>query len=116
MANFKNKNNGGNNEGNNNENQNLVVDWKMRSFELKEINNGVMLRCTKNAGKRDDGTWKPSMNVAVFCMFDKCDIAEDDYNGCNVLVSGQFAVDEYVDKDGNSHISFKIFATKVVKL
>ena len=113
MANF-NKN--GNNENNENQNQNLVMDWKLCSFECKEIKNGVMLRCTKNAGKREDGSWKPSMNVAVFCSFDKCEIEEDDYNGCNVLVSGQFGVDEYVDNNGNSHLSFKIFATKVAKL
>ena len=68
MANF-NKN--GNNENNENQNQNLVMDWKLRSFECKEIKNGVMLRCTKNAGKREDGSWKPSMNVAVSCSFDK---------------------------------------------
>lgn len=99
----------------------LVENWYGKCFSVKQPNDDcVILNTQLGSRKRKDGDgYINGLNVSIFVSLNgdnPTEIAEDDYEGANILVSGRFSVDEWTNpKTNETQPQYKIFATKVVK-
>ena len=101
---------------NNERKYDLVQNWGLYCYEVKEIKGGVVLKCSKNKKKSPDSNeYTAPLFVDVMCMFDNCEIAEDEYEKNRINVDGQLSIGEYTNKDGVTNPTITIFATKVTK-
>ena len=100
----------------NRDNYNRVVNWNLKCFGVREVKGGVILNCVLNGKKNPDGTYPKGMNLSVYCNFQKCRIAEDDYTNAYItVVSGGISVGEWTKQDGTKVPQYTIFADEVVK-
>lgn len=96
-------------------NYNKVAQWSLKCFEMRESEKGVTLSCSLNGKKNSDGTYPKGMPLRVFCSFESCEIEEDDYTNCYIVVDGTIRVGEWTRQDGTKMPQYTIFADKVVK-
>lgn len=99
----------------NNKDFNVCKNWGLRCFEMKESQKSVTLKCSMNRKDKETGEYTKPLYIDVICPFDSCDIPQDEYAKSFVNVDGQFAVDEYTNKNGEKVVTCKIFADKVRK-
>lgn len=96
---------------------NKCVGWNLKVFETKYTSKGSpYLICRKNAGKREDGTWKKSMNIKVFASKDMPKKEQEvmgQLDGKNADVNGTFVISEYKTSDGEVVQTFGIFANSI---
>lgn len=104
---------------------NKCVDWALNCREMKGLSNGaVSLHCylpgkpKKNKGvavmKDGKPVYAKSMNVSVYCDPSNCKVEQIDYTNQRILVTGQFSVDDYPDKQtGEPRPQYTIFATEI---
>ena len=95
--------------------RNKVLSWNLKCFDMKVGDKGVTLNCSLNGKKNPDGSYPKGLPVRVFCSFESCEIAEDDYNNTYVTVDGTFSVGEWTKQDGTKVPQYTIFADKVTK-
>lgn len=101
-------------------NWNKVENWRLRCFELKELSSGaVVLKCSMNGRKKNevDENGKPmyekSMPLDVYCNPETCQIEQQDYTNQTIFVDGHFSHSEYTPKNGESRLTFTVYADKV---
>lgn len=94
---------------------NLVKNWGLRCYEMKMTEKMVVLKCSMSRKNKETGEYTAPIYIDVNCMFDSCEIEQDDYAKSNINVDGQFAVNEYTNKNGDKVPQMMIWATKVTK-
>lgn len=94
---------------------NICSNWGLRCYDMKEVEKGVVLKCSMSRKDKKTGEYTVPLYIDVVCMFDRCEIQEDDYVKSFINVDGFFSVGEYETKSGNKVPSIAIFATKVTK-
>ena len=105
----------------NNKTYNICGNWGLKCFSQHIVNGnngvatGVILSCTLNGKKRQDGSYPKGIQVSVFCPLDgTCNIQECDYSNTLIDVSGTIGVREYINKNTNQYVStLSIYASSV---
>lgn len=111
----------GNGSNGGNKDFNIVKNWGLRCFEMKQTNSGnIILKCGMNGKKMDNGEYPPTLYVDVMCSIaqgskNPTDIAEDDYTNTLVNVDGRITISGYERKEGGVGQQITIFADKVTK-
>ncbi len=93
---------------------NTVTNWSLRTFQPKQTEKAMILPSSLSGKKKPDGTYPKSMNVSVFCT-ENTNIQPDDYTNAYISVDGNISVGEWVDREGNVHPQYTIFATRVAR-
>lgn len=110
MAGYNNQNYGNQNQ-NQQRNYNLVQNWGLRVYAVKQTQKGIMLNCTYTSRKQD-GSYTQPMYIRVFCG-QNVQLPNINLEKQNITVSGQFKLDDYVDRNNNTVNSYTIFATNI---
>lgn len=105
----------GNGNGQNSAPRNVCTNFQLKCFEVKESDKGVTLRCTLGSRKKEDGTYSKGIRVSVWCGFNSCSLAREDYKNAYISVNGTLNVQEYVSRNGTVGQNITIFATSVTK-
>ena len=95
---------------------NICKNWGLRCFQQKETSNAVILKCSMNHKDKKTGEYTAPVYIDVVCMFETCEIQQDDYVNSYINVDGHFSTGEYQQKETGKKIpTMSIFADKVTK-
>lgn len=104
----------------NNKTYNICGNWGLKCFSQHIVSNnngvatGVILSCTLNGKKKQDGSYPKGIQVSVFCPLDgTCNIQECDYSNTLIDVNGTIGVREYTNKNNQFVSTLSIYASSV---
>ena len=101
---------------------NIAQNWTLKCFTQTMMETtkgsgeykGVRLSCALNGRKDKNGNYPKGIPVTVVCMFDKCAIAEGDYENQLINVTGGVEVTGYTNqKTGEIGSTLTIYADEV---
>ena len=98
-------------------NYNVCENWGLYCFEQRFLEGkGVVLKCSMNSKDKKTGKYSVPIYIDVVCLFDSCDIAQDEYAKQNVNVWGTFKASSFVNQNTKEEQpQMTIYASKVVK-
>lgn len=99
---------------------NICGNWGLKCFtqQVHTDDSGepqyVILGCSLNGKKKNDGTYPKGIQVSVYCPLDgTCDIVEQDHSNSIIDVDGTIGVKEYKKKNGELVSTLSIYASRV---